>query len=134
MARLIKQHADVNAKNENGETALHISASRRTIELNAPLLVDGSSSIVAELVDAGADIHAVDRNGDTPLHRAVANGLDWTCEILVSAGADAKRVNHDKMTPLDTARKRQSSTLVQLLTTSAERLSDRNLVRPPRRR
>ena len=51
---------DINAKNKNGDTALHIAT-------KDPNERDFCDSYVQKLVDAGADINAKDANGKTPL-------------------------------------------------------------------
>ena len=67
---LIRHGANVNDKDDAGQTPLHF-ASR-----------DGSVGMVNVLLDGGADIDAQDNNNDTPLH--LATTMDFENEAIVS--------------------------------------------------
>lgn len=56
LQRLVSLGVDVNAPNEEGSTALHVSAAV------------GSRGVVQYLTDNKADINAVDSLGNTPLN------------------------------------------------------------------
>jgi ankyrin repeat protein len=73
---LIQQHADVNAAEPDGTTALHWAAHWNDLELAGLLL------------DAGANPAALNRYGITPLAEAAANGSGALVEKLLQAGAD----------------------------------------------
>ncbi|XP_068243701.1 uncharacterized protein [Palaemon carinicauda] len=62
IAALIKNGANINAKNDKGLTALHLAASGKH-----PV----SSEVVRVLLNHGADTTAVDENGNTPLHHGI---------------------------------------------------------------
>ena len=73
--------ADVNARDEHGNTPLHnlvVSNSR------------SAAAVIALLVEAGADVHARNRAGATPFHVAVADSRerDVNAIALLDAGAD----------------------------------------------
>lgn len=55
---LIVARADINARNENGETALHVAAG------------NNHADMVMLLLQKGADVNACDNLGNTPLHKA----------------------------------------------------------------
>src|SRR5437667_6517656 len=74
---LLKQHADVNAAQADGMTALHWAAHLNDLE-TARLLVK-----------SGADAKATNCYGVAPLSLACANGNGELVELLLAAGADA---------------------------------------------
>jgi len=75
--RLLAQHADVNATQGDGATALHWAAYRQDLD-TANLLIR-----------AGANVKAANREGITPLALACINGHAPMIEALLKAGADA---------------------------------------------
>lgn len=84
---LVERGADVNAKNDTGQTPLHVFVSH--------------IGMVQLLVERGADVNARDDKGWTPLHEATSKGYALIAPFLVERGADPyRRDNHGK-TPLD---------------------------------
>ncbi len=75
--KLIEQHADVNAPQGDGATALHWAVFRSDKEM------------VDLLLHSGANAKAANRDGSTPLWLASVNGDAATISALLSAGADA---------------------------------------------
>ena len=73
---LIEQHADVNAPQPDGATALHWAAYR------------GDRELVDMLIRAGANAKVVNREGSTPLWLACVNGDAAIIGALLNAGAD----------------------------------------------
>lgn len=61
---LAKTGANINAKNDQGQTALHVAVNR------------GAMEFVKILIQNGANIHIEDNHGDTPLNLALKNGLN----------------------------------------------------------
>jgi ankyrin repeat protein len=91
---LLGAGADVKARNNLGETPLHI-AIKWCYEKAADLLIR-----------AGSDIHAKDNKGNTPLHYAARQKYHCrNVEILLNAGAatDINATNDDGETPLHLA-------------------------------
>ena len=76
--KLIAQGTDVNARDENGDTALGIAVSYP------------SRAMVKLLISKGADIDVKDGRGFTPLHWAIFNEDEGLAQLLVSEGADIK--------------------------------------------
>jgi ankyrin repeat protein len=110
---LLKTHADVNAPQGDGATALHwaaylddadttallIKAGARVDSTNnygvTPLALaseNGKASIISQLLKAGADPNRAVRAGETPLMLAARTGNTEAVTALLSAGAaiDAK--------------------------------------------
>jgi uncharacterized protein len=87
---LLKQHADVNAPEPDGTTALHWAVRQDDGEL------------VDRLIKAGANVKAVNRYGVTPLYLACVNGSAAVIAKLVDAGADANAATTEGETPLMT--------------------------------
>ena len=73
---LLAQHADVNAPQADGATALHWAAYR------------GDQELAETLLRAGANAKAANREGATPLWLASVNGDAAIIAALVTAGAD----------------------------------------------
>ena len=88
---LMAHGADVNARNESGETLLHAAAA------------DGDTAVLELLLPHGATIAARDRAGFTPLHRAVQKGHVDAATRLIASGADANAAAADGTTPLSLA-------------------------------
>jgi len=87
---LLKQHADVNAPEPDGTTALHWAVRQDDREL-----VDG-------LIKAGANVKAANRYGVTPLYLACVNGSAPVIAKLLDAGADPNGATTEGETPLMT--------------------------------
>src|SRR3989441_149406 len=88
---LLKQHADVNAPQVDGMTALHWAAYRDDVK-TAKLLVA-----------AGANVKAENRYGVTALSMACVNGNTEQVELLLGAGADPNTTLRGGETVLMTA-------------------------------
>ena len=86
---LLKQHADVNAPQADGMTALHWAAYRDDVE-TAKLL-------------ASANANATNRYGVTPLSLACQNGSTAMVELLLAQGADPNTTLRGGETVLMTA-------------------------------
>ncbi len=89
--RLLKEHADVNAPQADGMTALHWAALRDNFE--AAKLLIGSN----------ANIAAANQYGVTPLSLACQNGSTQIVELLLDRGADPNTTLRGGETALMTA-------------------------------
>lgn len=116
--------ADVDARGEYGETALHNAASGGAAEVAEVLLGHGAdvrakdkygetalhkvaSGCAAEVVEVllryGADVHAKDNYGYTALHEAASYARAEVTEVLLRHGADVHAKCGDGHTPLHLA-------------------------------
>jgi len=86
--KLIAQHADVNAPQADGATALHWAVFR------------SDKALVDLLLHAGANPKAANRDGSTPLWLACINGDAASIAALLNAGADANEQLPLGRTPL----------------------------------
>lgn len=73
---LLDSHADPNAQDRHGRTALHEAA------------LTGNDAIAAQLLGAGAQVDARDHAGRTPFLDAAANAHEKTIACLLAHGAD----------------------------------------------
>ena len=105
---LIAKGADVNAKNEYGETPLHWAA-----EANA-------AEIAKMLIAKGAEVNAKSKRGSTPLHFAASENAAEVAKVLIAKGAEVNAKSRHGDTPLDIARKRGNSEVAKLLADKAQ--------------
>ncbi|MDJ0578866.1 ankyrin repeat domain-containing protein [Crocosphaera sp.] len=101
---LINHGADVNAKNEYGETPLHTA------------VLSENKEIVELLINHGADVNAKNEyDGKTPLYSAVLTKNKEIVELLINHGADVNLQNEKVFTPLDIAGKANNKKIAELL-------------------
>jgi len=96
----------VNAKDDGGETPLHVAARY------------GCEAMARVLLAAGADTEAQDKSRRTPLHvaaRSGAAGTEATARVLLAAGADKNAKAVFGNTPLYYAQCEGHAALVALL-------------------
>src|SRR5687767_10343889 len=110
---LLKQGADVHAKDADGSTALHWAAQRN----NLPL--------VDLLLASGADAKSSTRYNVTPLYLASLNGNAAIMERLLNAGADANGTAHEGQTMLMTAALTGKADAVRLLLTRGAKVNEK---------
>jgi uncharacterized protein len=85
---MVKDRADVNAKEEDGTTALHYAVYNNDVPL------------IDALLKAGAKASAINDYGSSPLSEAAIVGNPDVIAKLLKAGADPNTENHDGQTPL----------------------------------
>jgi ankyrin repeat protein len=100
---LLAQHADVNAVETDGSTALHWAAQRNNLE------------VADLLIAAGANPKAATRYNITPLFLACTNGNAAFIEHLLKAGVDANSTSEQGETALMTAALNGTADAVRVL-------------------
>lgn len=88
---LIKTAANMNAKNENGDTALFLDVNAKDNDGYTALMLgvkSGKTEIVQALIEAKADVNAKSRSGDTALILAMRRKDAKIVDLLKSAGAN----------------------------------------------
>lgn len=95
--------ADVNLRNRQGNTALHVAAEGR------------NTQVVELLLKAGAAVNAEDKWKQTPLHIAAWQSTTDIIAILLDAGADTNAVDSSKMTPIEYSTPRPNYDKIKLV-------------------
>lgn len=103
LQQLLKSGADVNTRQSDGSTALHLAVLR-----------DQQEAVTA-LLNAGADPVLLNRNGISPLFLAVQNGNAEIVSSLLKAGADPNTLSETGETILMTAAYTGKPEVVSLL-------------------
>jgi len=99
---LLSSGANVNAKNDSGETVLMMLDS------------DATSDLVWDLINAGADVNSKDEEGNTALMRAATTNLE-ALKVLIDAGAKVNARNKQGLTALMQAAAEGSVNIVRAL-------------------
>ncbi len=134
--KMLSYGADVNAKNNNGETSLHSASIHGYTEIVKLLLEHGADvnvknnngrtalylastnrhiETVKLLLGHGANVNVKDNNGDTPLYWASMYGYSETVKLLLEYGADVNAKNNNGKTPLYWASRYERTETVKLL-------------------
>ncbi len=114
MARALLEHgADVNARDEWGDTPLHVAAEHQNPET------------VLVLLDRGAKIEAADTYGDTALHNAAQHDKIQIVAILLKRGADPNAENRKGETPVHEAARYASLDSLKILVNEGGDISKR---------
>ncbi|KAI4637025.1 hypothetical protein J4E93_010691 [Alternaria ventricosa] len=123
---LLSKDADVNAKNNNGQTALHFCASKVNLDIARTLLAQkppasarikdkrgqlplhraaavGSVPMMKALLDAKSPLNATDMDGMTALHHAMSEGHGDAALLLLTMGAEHDKKDTDGHVALDLA-------------------------------
>jgi len=102
---ILASGADVNTRNEDGNTPLMLAAD-----------TEDSIELIDLLIKAGADVNAVDNDGWTPLLTAVVNDNLKATKVLLDHGANINAINSDLENALIIAVKLgDSDSLIELL-------------------
>jgi ankyrin repeat protein len=103
---LIRQGADVTARDDTHSTPLHLASSK------------SSAETVDLLIHYGSDVNAKDANQSTPLHLAASSHLalkGTIVRLLLRHGANVDAKDSEGRTPLDIASSEGFSWIAKLL-------------------
>ena len=98
-----EEKANIKAKDNRGNTPLHIAARCN------------KNVIALMLIYEGSDVDAKNNAGNTPLHWAAKFNAKEVAQVLIAAGADVHLQNKDGLTPRERALVNGHSDLAQLL-------------------
>ena len=89
---LLRERAEVDSANAEGETPLHVSSK------------NGHAQVVCALLASGAAVNQTDKMERTALHHCcVTSGGKDVADALMEVGADVDPLDHEKNTPLHLA-------------------------------
>jgi ankyrin repeat protein len=103
---LIRTGANVNARNEMGETTLHWAA-------NSP--GEQYTNIIGVLLANRAAVNVQDNDGRTPLHYAASRGDQNRVYLLLNKGANGLLPDNSGMTAMDEARNDGYNKIAELI-------------------
>lgn len=106
---LLAQHANPNAHDSDGNTALILVARKS----NAP------TEIIKKLIDAGVDLDAQNNCGETALMRAASNGTAQVVKLLLKAGSNVFLLDRSGKNALYWASSMNRDFIVQILAQAA---------------
>jgi len=115
---LLAAGADVNARDESGNTALHWAL--------GDALTSTSDLILAALLEAGADVNALNTSNETPLHAAMQSSSVEPVLWLLKQGADPDPRDSNGRSPLHSAARYSSYGTAPVITALIEAGADAN--------
>ena len=107
--------ADLNAKDDRGNTPLHASAQF------------GRQEVVEFLLSRKADVDSPNELGQSPLYMSMASGHPVICDQLIAEGADPYRLSKEKDTMMFPAASSGHTSLIDLARQYGLSISDRNM-------
>ncbi|KAI7377245.1 hypothetical protein KC328_g14506, partial [Hortaea werneckii] len=121
---LLSKGADVNAKTNNGQVALHFTASKSNIDVARKLIEHKATARVKDkrgqlplhraaavghvpliklMLENRSPVSATDMDGSTALHHAIAEGHGDAAVVLLKAGAETDKRDGSGMLAIDLA-------------------------------
>lgn len=114
--------ANVKAKNDHGESVLHVCSRV------------GDGVMMAEFVSLGANVNVLNALGQTALQVAAAYGHEQEVRMLVLLNADVLFVDRDGLSATDLAAQNEEWELVEYLSKETEKARRRRPVEVPQAR
>ena len=100
---LLENGAEITVQDSDGNTLLHLTASR------------DNEAVILILLEHGADVSTTNARGNTPLDAAARKGHRVAAERLLEHGADASAKGEAGMTPIHWASFQGRAAVVQML-------------------
>ena len=133
---LIKQGADVNQPNREGDSPAKLAFMRNNQDLVKYLIekrayinqqdrhghtllllaaLENNEEMMIFFIERGADINQQDNYGRTPLHLVTLWGNEKMAKYLVEKGAKVNLKNREEQTPLDIAKQKHNERMIEYL-------------------
>ena len=103
--KLFKLGSDIDGKNDEGDTPLHLASGT----------YDDNVNLIEKLINLGANINSQNNNNDTPLHIAVRNQKIERVKFLLSKNAKQNIKNMSGYIPLEEAKANNFKEITELL-------------------
>ncbi|KAI9077711.1 hypothetical protein K1719_040317 [Acacia pycnantha] len=103
MDQLLESGVDIDLKNKEGLTALHIA------------IIGKKEAVISHLLRKGACPHVRDKDGATPLHYAVQVGAKKTVKLLIKYEIDINVADNEGWTPLHVAIQSRNRDIAKIL-------------------
>lgn len=104
LGRLLDGKAKVDAKDDDGGTALHLAAEKGLVEAATKLIIDAKANVAEQ-----------DNEKGQPLHRACWEGHLDVVKLLLEWGADTQITEEDDWSPLHFASQRGHTEIIRVL-------------------
>lgn len=106
---LLNSGVNINATDEDGETALMDAAD------------DRNSEVLKLLIANGANVNLADEDGETALMKAADEGRSENVKLLIQAGANINAIDEDGETALDKAIDERNREVIHILQSAGAR-------------
>ena len=117
---LLEYKGDVNARNKNGKTSLHLT-SQGSNSLQGLNIGPSSSNVARLLLERGADVNARANDQSTPLHLAAARfGRVEVVHVLLQHGVNVGTKDSRGKTALQVASEKGNDEIMKLLSEDSE--------------